>query len=170
MLLKVQIMPKNTYYYCDIYELPVLDKKYHVIQYEILVQKENRRFIHHLLAYECDDGFDGTPYIGGKECGSAGLPTAVSSKCMTKMFVAWGIGGQYVNTQKRQFYFSINSNVKFYLNRIIVSQSKPVIQFIQKRKNLFLLKYIMIILLLKVDVLIAVVYVFMLHQHFENTI
>lgn len=91
----VQIMPKNTYYYCDIYELPVLDKKYHVIQYEILVQKENRRFIHHLLAYECDDGFDGTPYIGGKECGSAGLPSAVSSKCMTKMFVAWGIGGQY---------------------------------------------------------------------------
>lgn len=52
--------------------------------------------MHHLLAYECQDDFDGTKY-SGFECGSAGLPSGVSAKCSTKLFIAWGVGGQYVS-------------------------------------------------------------------------
>lgn len=36
---KVEIKAKNTYYYCDLYEMPIFDQKVHLVQFEMIIQK-----------------------------------------------------------------------------------------------------------------------------------
>lgn len=90
----VEIKPKATYYFCDAYALPNFEEKVHLIQFEMLVNDDNRHLVHHLLAYECDDGFNSSAF-SGRECGAAGLGSNAARNCQNRLFVAWGIGGQY---------------------------------------------------------------------------
>lgn len=104
-----------------------------MIQFEILVQKATKRFVHHIVAYECDDGFDGTPYIGGRECGSVSMPNEIMAKCMGAIFVGWGVGAQYVNS----ILFQINKTILMlfiliiHSHRITVFLKRLAIHFIQ---------------------------------------
>ena len=67
----------------------------------MLVNKTNRNFVHHLLGYECKEDFVPPDNAGG-ECGAVLLKPEVEAGCRQKLFVAWGVGGQYVI--KESFY------------------------------------------------------------------
>ena len=77
--------------------MPAFSQPVHLIQFEMIVNPNNKKYVHHLLVYECQYGFDyGRPLA--KECGNTALPNIVASSCMGRMIVAWGVGGEYVRT------------------------------------------------------------------------
>lgn len=65
----------------------------------MIINENNKKLVHHLLAYECDEDFI-PPSKFGQECGSVPLPSEVNQKCSVKMFIAWGIGGQLASQNK----------------------------------------------------------------------
>lgn len=67
-----------------------------MIQFEIIVDPNNKRNVHHLLAYECDNGFV-PPEPLARECGSKELPTNFAVNCLSRLIIAWGIGGPAVS-------------------------------------------------------------------------
>ena len=87
--------PKSTYYYCELFVLPKFNNPVHLIQFEILTNPKTKKNFHHVIVYECSSNFE--PKIElGQECGPVRVSEDVSSACMEKMIVVWGIGGQYV--------------------------------------------------------------------------
>ena len=50
----------------------------------MIVNPDNKRFVHHLLAYECDDDFVLTTPLA-QECGKKGVPGPIGRSCMRKM-------------------------------------------------------------------------------------
>jgi hypothetical protein len=75
--------------------MPEFDEKVHMIQFEMLVNKDNKHMVHHLLGYECSNGFEPSKDLA-QECGNVILSDELAMHCRTKMFMAWGTGGQYV--------------------------------------------------------------------------
>ena len=46
-----------------------MEEKAQLVQFEMLINKNNKHLVHHLLAYECEDNF--VPNAdGGRECGT----------------------------------------------------------------------------------------------------
>jgi hypothetical protein len=90
-LFKVKIPSKRTYYFCDLFEYPQFDSKTHLVQFEILVDPQNVKNVHHVVVYECFDTFVKTEELA-RECGAVDLPAPVASQCMSSMLLAWGIG------------------------------------------------------------------------------
>lgn len=93
--MKLKVPAQDTYYFCDLIPVPKFDRPAHMIQFEILVNKDTKHHFHHLLLYECDDSFIPNGPLA-QECGRVRLPENVGSKCLQKIIVGWGIGGQYV--------------------------------------------------------------------------
>ena len=52
----------------------------------MVINSKNKNNVHHLLAYECDEGFDRPNGYVGQECGQVRLnPPSIGISCMRKM-------------------------------------------------------------------------------------
>lgn len=86
------ILKKDTMYFCQIIELPQYTETVHMFKYDVIVEKENRDLVHHLVIYEC-------PPTGkidlvsveerGKECGEVKVPDYIAECNSGPMVVAW---------------------------------------------------------------------------------
>ncbi|XP_078677954.1 DBH-like monooxygenase protein 1 [Branchiostoma floridae x Branchiostoma belcheri] len=81
----VRIPSRETTYWCSSYQLPVLDKKHHLVKVEPIIQPGNEGVVHHILVYQCTAGSN--PPSGSQECAS--MPWG---QCRAVM-AAWAVGG-----------------------------------------------------------------------------
>ncbi len=90
--IKVVLPPLDTYYYCNIFQVPTnLTQKRHILkvilifiywidlklcisyilileQWEIILPKINLKNIHHMVVYECSDNYFGLPKFNAGDC------------------------------------------------------------------------------------------------------
>ncbi|XP_075453452.1 DBH-like monooxygenase protein 1 isoform X1 [Ascaphus truei] len=90
--LAVPIPYKDTIYWCQMFKMPTLKKKHHIIKVEPLIQKGHENLVHHILLYECDRNVNDTVLDYGHECYHPNMPD-VFLTCETVLF-AWAIGGE----------------------------------------------------------------------------
>jgi hypothetical protein len=83
-LLKLQIPPKDTYYFCELFELQKFDNPVQIIQFEILTNSKTRKNFHHVLIYECLTGFKPNQKFS-QECGEVEFPVEIAMNCLQKM-------------------------------------------------------------------------------------
>ncbi|XP_068135585.1 DBH-like monooxygenase protein 1 [Hyperolius riggenbachi] len=88
----VPIPDKDTTYWCQMFKMPVLDKKHHIIKVEPLIQKGHESLVHHILLYECTRNAGDTVLEYGHECYHPNMPD-VFHTCETVLY-AWAIGGE----------------------------------------------------------------------------
>jgi hypothetical protein len=82
--LKLQIPSKDTYYFCELFELPKFDNPVQIIQFEILTNSKTRQNFHHVLIYECLTGFKPNQKFS-QECGEVDVPREIAMNCLQKM-------------------------------------------------------------------------------------
>ena len=69
--------------------MPKLDKKHHMIGYDIIINKESRDLVHHMDIYDCNvDLFDEKTLYNGTECGPVKIKDSPRQKC-SSLVVAW---------------------------------------------------------------------------------
>ncbi len=64
-------MPRDTdtFYYCKLIEIPSnLTEKRHVLKWEIDLPEINYENMHHLVIYECNQRYNGTPVFTPGNC------------------------------------------------------------------------------------------------------
>ncbi|OCT57428.1 hypothetical protein XELAEV_18003496mg [Xenopus laevis] len=88
----VPIPYKDTTYWCQMFKMPALNKKHHVVKIEPFIQKGNENLVHHILLYECDRNVNDSVLDLGHECYHPNMPD-VFHTCETVVF-AWAIGGE----------------------------------------------------------------------------
>ncbi|XP_075453453.1 DBH-like monooxygenase protein 1 isoform X2 [Ascaphus truei] len=96
--LAVPIPYKDTIYWCQMFKMPTLKKKHHIIKVEPLIQKGHENLVHHILLYECDRNVNDTVLDYGHECYHPNMPD-VFLTCETVLF-AWAIGGEALTNEK----------------------------------------------------------------------
>uniref|UniRef100_A0A8C5W798 Monooxygenase DBH like 1 n=1 Tax=Leptobrachium leishanense TaxID=445787 RepID=A0A8C5W798_9ANUR len=88
----VPIPDKDTTYWCQMFKMPTLNKKHHIIKVEPLIQKGHENVVHHIILYECDRNTNEEVLDYGHECYHPNMPDVFLS-CETIIF-AWAIGGE----------------------------------------------------------------------------
>ena len=88
----------KTYYHCQLLALPQLEKPVHLTHFEILINKKNKKYFHHVLVYQCENNFQPESDIS-QQCGEIPLPFDVISNCIKKLVITWAIGGDTVICQ-----------------------------------------------------------------------
>ncbi|KAG8444564.1 hypothetical protein GDO86_009648, partial [Hymenochirus boettgeri] len=89
---QIPIPYKDTTYWCQMFKMPKLDKKHHVIKIEPLIQKGNENLVHHIVLYECAKDCNDTVLDYGHECYHPNMPDAFHT-CEMVVF-AWAVGGE----------------------------------------------------------------------------
>ena len=51
----VTLPAKHTLYWCTMLKLPEMPGKHHMIGYKPFISGNNRRYVHHMMLYECHD-------------------------------------------------------------------------------------------------------------------
>lgn len=51
----VKLPAKHTLYWCTMLKLPEMPGKHHMIGYKPVIPQANRRYVHHMMLYECHD-------------------------------------------------------------------------------------------------------------------
>ena len=64
----------------------------------MILNKKNKRNVHHTLVFECDDDYIPKVFPYAHECGNVPLDEEVKKSCHVKMMAAWGIGGALVQS------------------------------------------------------------------------
>ena len=82
------IKQKQTFYYCQFYDLPVFDQDVHLIRYDILINKESRDLVHHIVVHQCDRSILRNGTIGA-ECGAVNTPGDMGTCLSSTIVVAW---------------------------------------------------------------------------------
>ncbi|XP_026773251.3 DBH-like monooxygenase protein 1 homolog [Pangasianodon hypophthalmus] len=90
--INVPVPQKDTTYWCQMYKIPDVKKKHHVIKIEPLIQKGHESLIHHILLYQCDSNLNESELEIGHECFHPNMPDSFVT-CQTVIF-AWAIGGE----------------------------------------------------------------------------
>ncbi|CAH2250161.1 DBH-like monooxygenase 1 [Pelobates cultripes] len=88
----VPIPDKDTTYWCQMFKMPTLSKKHHIVKVEPLIQKGHENLVHHILLYECDRNASDAVLDSGHECYHANMPD-IFLTCETVLY-AWAIGGE----------------------------------------------------------------------------
>ncbi|KAI4539263.1 hypothetical protein MJG53_008994 [Ovis ammon polii x Ovis aries] len=88
----VPIPNKGTTYWCQMFKIPMLQEKHHVIKVEPVIQKGHESLVHHILLYQCSSNFSDSVLDDGHECYHPNMPDAFLT-CETVIF-AWAIGGE----------------------------------------------------------------------------
>uniref|UniRef100_A0A481B8H4 DBH-like monooxygenase protein 1 n=1 Tax=Sus scrofa TaxID=9823 RepID=A0A481B8H4_PIG len=88
----VPIPNKGTTYWCQMFKIPVLQEKHHVIKVEPVIQRGHENLVHHILLYQCSSNFSDSVLDHGHECYHPNMPDAFLT-CETVIF-AWAIGGE----------------------------------------------------------------------------
>uniref|UniRef100_A0A8C8SW32 Monooxygenase DBH like 1 n=1 Tax=Pelusios castaneus TaxID=367368 RepID=A0A8C8SW32_9SAUR len=86
------IPDKDTTYWCQIFKMPILDGKHHVIKIEPLIQEGHENVVHHILLYQCSSGLNDSVLDYGHECYHPNMPDSFL-ECEAVIF-AWAIGGE----------------------------------------------------------------------------
>ncbi|XP_032817811.2 DBH-like monooxygenase protein 1 isoform X1 [Petromyzon marinus] len=87
----VEVPSSDTTYWCQIFRLPELHTKHHVIRVEPLVKPGHEGMVHHILLYQCALGLHEAILQSGHRCYQANMPEEFRS-CESILF-AWAIGG-----------------------------------------------------------------------------
>ncbi|XP_059837559.1 DBH-like monooxygenase protein 1 homolog isoform X1 [Hypanus sabinus] len=90
--LNVSIPNKDTTYWCQIFKLPNLAKKHHVIRVEPIIQKGHEHLVHHILLYQCHSSLNDSALDIGHECYHSNMPDDFLH--CESIIVAWAIGGK----------------------------------------------------------------------------
>ncbi|MXQ86580.1 hypothetical protein E5288_WYG009401 [Bos mutus] len=88
----VPIPNKGTTYWCQMFKIPRLQEKHHVIKVEPVIQKGHESLVHHMLLYQCSSNFSDSVPDDGHECYHPNMPDAFLT-CETVIF-PWAIGGE----------------------------------------------------------------------------
>ncbi|XP_053316119.1 DBH-like monooxygenase protein 1 [Spea bombifrons] len=88
----VPVPHKDTTYWCQMFKMPPMNKKHHIIKVEPLIQKGHENLVHHILLYECDRNASNAVLDYGHECYHPNMPD-IFLTCETVLF-AWAIGGE----------------------------------------------------------------------------
>ena len=88
------IKKQRTFYFCQFIQLPEVSVDMHFTHFDILVDKANKEFVHHVVVYDCnldasmasDIVYDGAGY----ECGYANYPMEVA-RCMSTSTIAFWV-------------------------------------------------------------------------------
>lgn len=51
----VKLPAKHTLYWCTMLKLPEMPGKHHMIGYKPIITDANKRYVHHMMLYECHD-------------------------------------------------------------------------------------------------------------------
>ena len=51
----VKLPAKHTLYWCTMLKLPEMPGKHHMIGYKPVISESNKRYVHHMMLYECHD-------------------------------------------------------------------------------------------------------------------
>ncbi|XP_035698652.1 DBH-like monooxygenase protein 1 homolog [Branchiostoma floridae] len=90
------IPAKQTTYWCQIVELPRLDRKHHLVMISPKVTPGNEGMVHHMDFYLCYKPQNMTglpPDHNGHDCADPNMPTDWNDCFMGGMLAAWAIGG-----------------------------------------------------------------------------
>uniref|UniRef100_A0A8C6V7K9 Monooxygenase DBH like 1 n=1 Tax=Naja naja TaxID=35670 RepID=A0A8C6V7K9_NAJNA len=88
----VAIPEQDTTYWCQMFKIPILHEKHHVIKVEPLIQKGHESIVHHILLYQCSSSLNDSVLDYGHECYHPNMPDSFLT-CQTVIF-AWAIGGE----------------------------------------------------------------------------
>ncbi|XP_069743135.1 DBH-like monooxygenase protein 1 homolog isoform X2 [Narcine bancroftii] len=88
----VLIPNKDTMYWCQIFKLPTLTKKHHVIRVEPIIQKGHEHLVHHILLYQCHSSLNDSTLDIGHECYHSNMPDNFLN--CESIIIAWAIGGK----------------------------------------------------------------------------
>ncbi|XP_013915210.1 PREDICTED: DBH-like monooxygenase protein 1 [Thamnophis sirtalis] len=88
----VAIPEQDTTYWCQMFKIPILHEKHHVIKVEPLIQKGHESIVHHMLLYQCSSSLNDSVLDYGHECYHPNMPDSFLT-CQTVIF-AWAIGGE----------------------------------------------------------------------------
>lgn len=86
------VRQKQTYYFCQFFEVPQFEQTVHMIRYQMLIDRPNRDIVHHLVVHECPESTVNTiQSIGlvGHECGAVSTPSYVNQCLQSSIIVAW---------------------------------------------------------------------------------
>eukprot|EP00062_Callorhinchus_milii_P013958 gi/632962755/ref/XP_007897496.1/ PREDICTED: DBH-like monooxygenase protein 1 [Callorhinchus milii] len=88
----ISVPEKDTTYWCQIFKLPELNKKHHVIKVEPIIQKGHEPLVHHILLYQCHSSLNDSAVGISHECYHPNMPDEFDI-CESVIF-AWAIGGK----------------------------------------------------------------------------
>ncbi|KAL4649087.1 DBH-like monooxygenase protein 1 isoform X1 [Arapaima gigas] len=88
----VPVPYKDTTYWCQLFKVPDMKKKHHIIRIEPLIERGHENLVHHILLYQCDSSLNETEVDLGHECYHPNMPDSFLT-CETVLF-AWAIGGE----------------------------------------------------------------------------
>ncbi|CAL1540451.1 unnamed protein product [Lymnaea stagnalis] len=81
----------DTYYRCQVYKIPDLGQKHHMIRYEPVIQPGHEQLVHHILLYYCS-GNKSDSYVGTSFMCYDQAPKELMG--CEHVLVAWAVGGQ----------------------------------------------------------------------------
>ncbi|KAG9347462.1 hypothetical protein JZ751_005029 [Albula glossodonta] len=90
--LNVPVPSKDTTYWCQLFKIPEVSRKHHIIRIEPLIQHGHENLVHHILLYQCDSKLNESELDFGHECYHPNMPDSFLT-CETVVF-AWAIGGE----------------------------------------------------------------------------
>ncbi|XP_035279504.1 DBH-like monooxygenase protein 1 homolog [Anguilla anguilla] len=90
--LNVPVPSKDTTYWCQLFRIPEVPRKHHIIRIQPLIQTGHENLVHHILLYQCDSKLNESELDSGHECYHPNMPDSFLT-CETVVF-AWAIGGE----------------------------------------------------------------------------
>ncbi|KAJ8008978.1 hypothetical protein DPEC_G00084040 [Dallia pectoralis] len=90
--INVPVPFKDTAYWCQLFMIPEVQQKHHIIRIEPLIEKGHENLVHHILLYQCDSRLNESELFSGHECYHPNMPDSFRT-CETIVF-AWAIGGE----------------------------------------------------------------------------
>ncbi|XP_023665921.2 DBH-like monooxygenase protein 1 homolog [Paramormyrops kingsleyae] len=83
---------KDTTYWCQLFKIPEVQRKHHIIAVEPMIEKGHENLVHHILLYQCDRNVNASEQDPGHECYHPNMPDSFLT-CETVIF-AWATGGE----------------------------------------------------------------------------
>ncbi|XP_023703480.2 MOXD1 homolog 2 [Cryptotermes secundus] len=87
-------IPDDNFYWCQIFRLPRMRRKHHMIRYEPLFQAHRRAYISNIIVYECqgsEEEFGVHARDRGQLCYQPNMPSILFSSC-NSVIIAWAAG------------------------------------------------------------------------------
>ncbi|CAH3037795.1 unnamed protein product, partial [Porites lobata] len=90
---ETKVPGNKTVYWCNVFEIPRMEKAHHVIKVEPVVQKGHEGLVHHILVYECSYDFPTAFLNHSGHCYGRSTPRAIMRCAGQSTVAAWAIGG-----------------------------------------------------------------------------
>ncbi|XP_061434271.1 DBH-like monooxygenase protein 1 isoform X1 [Lethenteron reissneri] len=89
---KFEIPAQSTFYQCEIFPVPKLDRKHHLIKVVPRLQANNEAFVHHILVYTCSANANASHVGASHECNHPNMPDSFTH-CFGGIMAGWAVGG-----------------------------------------------------------------------------